>query len=114
MKLNICQIHIEDIIQKLHIGVMEQKQQKLFLKDQLLCLLKLVVIKELQMSKPKEFWLIYEGLFTPWISSKPLFSVDTDEEIHVIEYGAYEDLKTSMRSWEVAREIEIYANSDKQ
>lgn len=41
--------------------------------------------------KLREFWLIYERPCSPWISNKPLFSADTDEEIHVRALELYKD-----------------------
>lgn len=53
----------------------------------------------------REFWLIFEAGYSPWISSKPLFSADTSEEIHVIEYAAYENLKARLERAEALLEL---------
>ena len=42
--------------------------------------------------KPREFWIIDESPFSTWVSSKPLNSADTKEEIHVIERKAYDQV----------------------
>ena len=42
------------------------------------------------MSKPRQFWIIDETPYSTWVSSKPLYSADTKEEIHVIEFSAYQ------------------------
>jgi len=43
--------------------------------------------------KAREFWIIREPPYSTWVSNKPLYSADTDEEIHVIEYSAYQALE---------------------
>jgi len=68
------------------------------------------------MSEPREFWIRKtESTFIFWetviTDQKPDLKHDPDFEdaVHVIEYKAYEDLKASMKSWAVAKEIEIYS-----
>lgn len=40
----------------------------------------------------KEYWIIKEKGFSTWVSDKPLFSADTDQEIHVREVSPEIDL----------------------
>jgi len=47
-----------------------------------------------QDTKPREFWIIYEKGYSTWVSDKALNSADTTDEIHVIEYSAYDKQKT--------------------
>lgn len=54
------------------------------------------------MSKPRQFWIIDEYPCATWVSSKPLYSADANEEIHVIEFSAYqsaiEELKAARQT----------------
>lgn len=51
-----------------------------------------------------EYWLIYEKGFSPWISNKPLNSEDC-EEVHVIEYTAYEKIKSELNQQTALLEV---------
>lgn len=45
------------------------------------------------MTPPKpyrEFWIVVDPPGATWVSSKPLYSDDTEEEIHVVEFSALE------------------------
>lgn len=46
----------------------------------------------------REWWLIFENGYSNWISSKPLYSGDTTEEVHVIEHSAYLALEAEKQS----------------
>ena len=64
------------------------------------------------MDKPKEFYIDIENprdnQFYPDIKDYDATDTEHVGYLHVIEKGAYDELmKVSMRSWEVAREIEL-------
>lgn len=61
-----------------------------------------------------EFWLTKGNYVFTDKDLSPEKSVAIEEVCHVIEKKAYDNLKAGMKSWEVNREIEIYANSDKE
>lgn len=44
-------------------------------------------------TKAREFWIIDETPYSTWVSSKPLHSADTKEEVHVIEFSAFSKLQ---------------------
>jgi len=41
----------------------------------------------------RQYWIIKEKGYSTWVNNKALNSGDTEEEIHVIEYAAYQSLK---------------------
>ena len=47
-----------------------------------------------------EYWIIKEQPYSTWVSDKPLYSADTDQEIHVIEYSEYEKLQSRIKQLE--------------
>lgn len=59
-------------------------------------------------AKAREFWIIDETPYSTWVSSKPLYSADTKEEIHVIEYSAFAESQARCERYKVALEKIIY------
>ena len=53
---------------------------------------------------PREFWIIDETPYSTWVSSKPLHSADTNEEIHVIEYFAFAEAQKLNEKYRLALE----------
>jgi hypothetical protein len=62
--------------------------------------------------KPREFWIIDETPYSTWVSSKPLHSADTKEEIHVIEYSALTALE--LENARLREALEAYVKYDSQ